>query len=79
MMHSICHRKIHATFTDQELRDHYHSIERRLEHEDIRTFVEWVRKKPPGFHVATKMSERRRTRKSHKKAGVRPSPTDRKG
>lgn len=60
MMHAICHRKIHATFTDQELRDHYHTFERLLAHDEIRVFVEWVRKKPPAFHAATKMSGRRR-------------------
>lgn len=60
MMHAICHNKIHATFTDQELRDHYHSFERLLEHEDIRAFVAWVRRKPASFRVGTKMSARRR-------------------
>ncbi|WP_363346582.1 HNH endonuclease [Methylocystis echinoides] len=60
LMHAICHRKIHATFTDQELRDRYHSFERLLEHEDIQSFVAWVRGKPPGFYVGTKMSRRRK-------------------
>jgi hypothetical protein len=60
LMHAICHRKIHATFTDQQLRDRYHSFERLLEHDDIQTFVAWVRNKPPGFYVGTKTSGRRR-------------------
>jgi 5-methylcytosine-specific restriction endonuclease McrA len=60
LMHAICHRKIHATFTDRELRDRYHSFERLLEHDDIRTFVDWVRGKPPEFYAPTKASRRRR-------------------
>lgn len=59
MMHAICHRKIHATFSDQELRDHYHSFDRLLAHEEIDVFVAWVRSKPSDFHAATKMSGRR--------------------
>lgn len=59
-LHAICHRKIHATFTDQELRDRYHSFERLLEHEDIRIFVAWVRNKPPEFYAPTRISGRRR-------------------
>ncbi|GLI91965.1 hypothetical protein LMG27198_09570 [Methylocystis echinoides] len=59
LLHAVCHRKIHATFTDQELRDHYNSFERLLAHEDIRVFVEWVRNKPPEFYVPTQMSRRR--------------------
>ncbi|CAJ0852412.1 hypothetical protein AMST5_00552 [freshwater sediment metagenome] len=60
LLHAICHRKIHATFTDQELRDHYNSFERLLAHDDIRIFVEWVRNKPPEFYAATRMSRRRK-------------------
>ncbi len=59
-MHAICHRKIHATFTDQELRDRYHNFERLLEHGDIQTFVTWLRNKPPGFYAPTKLSGRRK-------------------
>lgn len=58
-MHAICHRKIHATFTDKELRDHFHSFERMFECEEIRVFVEWVRGKPPHFYAPTRKSGRR--------------------
>ncbi len=59
-LHAICHRKIHATFTDQELRDRYNSFEQLLEHEEIQIFVAWVRNKPPEFYVGTNMSRRRK-------------------
>ena len=36
-LHKICHRKIHATFTERELLKHYHTWERLREHENITT------------------------------------------
>jgi hypothetical protein len=59
-LHAICHRKIHATFTDQELRDRYHSFDRLLGHEDIRIFVEWVRHKPPANRARRGVKRRRK-------------------
>jgi SRSO17 transposase len=59
LLHAVCHRKIHATFTDQELRDHYYSFERLLADEGIPIFVEWLRNKPPEFYVPTQKSRRR--------------------
>jgi hypothetical protein len=58
-LHAICHRKIHATFTDKELRDRFHSFERLLEDADIRAFVDWVSNKPPEFYAPTRKSRRR--------------------
>jgi len=58
-LHAICHRKIHATFTDKELRDHFHSFERLLNDPDISAFVDWLRKKPPEFYAPTRKSHRR--------------------
>lgn len=53
-VHKICHRAIHATFTERELQHYYHTFERLLEHEDIQKFVRWVSKKPPDYFVGTK-------------------------
>lgn len=50
LMHKICHNKIHAVFTEAELRQYYHTIERLLEHEEIARFVKWVQKKEPEFY-----------------------------
>jgi len=49
-LHRICHRKIHATLSERELYNHYNTVERLLEHEQIQTFVKWVQKKDPGFY-----------------------------
>lgn len=50
LLHKICHDKIHAVFTETELKRYYHTIERLLEHQEIRKFVKWVQKKEPEFY-----------------------------
>lgn len=59
-LHRICHRQIHALFSESELEQHYASAEALLAHPDMRKFVDWVRKKPPGFMDGTRRSNRRR-------------------
>jgi len=48
-MHRICHAKIHAVLTEQELRDHYHTVENLRAHPEIAAFLRWVSRKPPEF------------------------------
>ena len=59
-LHRICHRKIHATFTERELLKHYHTLERLLEHEEIKKFVKWVSKKEPDFYDGSKDVKRKK-------------------
>ena len=59
LLHRICHRQIHANFTERELLNYYHTIERLLENENIQKFVKWVRNKPPNFHVRTRNTTRK--------------------
>jgi hypothetical protein len=54
LLHRICHRQIHANFTQRELLNYYHTIDRLLENENIRKFVKWVRNKPHEFHARTR-------------------------
>ena len=53
-VHPICHRTIHATFSNVELARVYPTIEALREHEDIRRFLSWVDDKPPDFHAPTR-------------------------
>lgn len=48
-MHRICHDKIHATLSEAELRDHFHTPERLREHPQIAAFLRWIARKPPEF------------------------------
>lgn len=59
-LHRICHRQIHALFSESELEKRYSTVDALLEHEEIRKFVAWVARKPPGFYDDTKQSNRRR-------------------
>jgi hypothetical protein len=52
-IHKICHRKIHSTFSEKELFRSFHTWDALRQHEEIRTFIEWVAKKEPGFYTRT--------------------------
>lgn len=62
-LHKICHRKIHATFTERELLHYYHTIDRLLESEHIQAFVKWVAKKDPAFYDGSKETTDRKKKR----------------
>jgi hypothetical protein len=57
-LHRICHRQIHALFTEAELARSYHTVEALLAHPEVQRFVRWVRTRPPGFSERTRKSGR---------------------
>ncbi|UXI70085.1 hypothetical protein [Tahibacter amnicola] len=59
-LHRICHRQIHALFSETELARTYNSAEALLEHPDVQSFVRWVRSKPDDFTDSAKRSNRRK-------------------
>ena len=50
LLHKVCHDKIHAVFTEMELKRYYHTIERLQENETIAAFIRWVQKKEPVYY-----------------------------
>lgn len=63
MMHRACHDKLHHTFSEREMANYYHTIERLVEHEEIVKFIRWVQKKDPEWydkHKDTKNRKRKR-------------------
>ncbi|WP_338845822.1 HNH endonuclease signature motif containing protein [Massilia sp. W12] len=56
-MHRICHRQIHALFSESELAQHYCTVEALLAHPEIQKFVNWIKRKPPGFYDRSKRSK----------------------
>ena len=50
MMHKICHDKIHAVFTEIELKRFYNTIESLQANDEIGRFIKWVRKKEPEYY-----------------------------
>jgi 5-methylcytosine-specific restriction endonuclease McrA len=61
-IHKVCHRKIHATFSEKELLRNYHTWEALRGHEDIRSFIEWVARKPAEFYTRTFTSNQKKRR-----------------
>ena len=52
-LHEICHRKIHAVFTETELARRYNTVEALKAHPEIADFVTWLSGKDPAFHAPT--------------------------
>jgi hypothetical protein len=52
-MHKICQAKVHAVFTETELKNYFHTVDRIKEHEDIIKFIKWVSKKELEFFDTT--------------------------
>ena len=61
VLHRICHRQIHAVFTESELARQYNSIELIKQQEEMAGFIAWVRLKPDDFFERTRKSRRLKT------------------
>jgi len=48
-LHRICHRQIHALFSESELAQKYPTVDALLEQPEIRKFAQWIKNKPIGF------------------------------
>lgn len=48
-LHKICHQKIHATLSENELAKHYHTWRALKNHPEIAKFIAWVQKRPPDY------------------------------
>ncbi len=53
-VHPICHRAIHANYSNAELARIGSDRSRLMESERIMKFVSWVQDKPPDFHAPTR-------------------------
>ena len=62
-IHKICHRKLHATFTEREMKNKYHTWESMLDNEDIQSFVKWVSKKPSDYYSGSNESKDRKAKR----------------
>lgn len=61
-MHRVCHRKLHATFTERELAGYGDDWERLRAHPEVVAFVGWVARRPPGFDDRSRTVRRLRRR-----------------
>lgn len=53
-IHSICHRKVHRVFTNQELARLNGDIDALKAHPEMSKFIRWVARKPADFHAPTR-------------------------
>ncbi|MBH5323020.1 HNH endonuclease [Aurantiacibacter sediminis] len=53
-VHPICHRTIHAHFTNAELVRLNGKRAPLLENEEVAKFLRWIADKPPDFHAPTR-------------------------
>ena len=49
LLHHICHKEIHATLREAELARAFNTPEALRAHPRLARFIDWVRKRPPGF------------------------------
>ena len=57
-LHRICHKQIHALFTESELAQQYHHAQILREHPEMKKFIQWVEGKPDAFYEKTRKSSR---------------------
>lgn len=57
-LHRICHRQIHALFTETELARSLNSVEALRTKEELKPFIRWIQTKPDDFFERTRKSQR---------------------
>lgn len=62
VLHRICHRQIHALFTETELAREFNHIEALKRHEEMTRFINWVKDKPDNFFERSRKSQRLKSR-----------------
>ena len=58
-VHPICHRTIHAYFTNAELARLDGAREPVVANGEVARFLRWIADKPPDFHAPTRTARRR--------------------
>ncbi len=53
-VHPICHRTIHAHFSNAELARMGEELGAIRAHEEVAKFLAWIADKPPDFHAPTR-------------------------
>jgi hypothetical protein len=57
-LHRICHKQIHALFTESELAQQFNTAETLKNHPEMGKFITWVKSKPDNFYERTRKSAR---------------------
>ena len=62
VLHRICHRQIHALFTETELARTYATVDALKQPEEMARFIRWVQTKPAAFFEKSRKSQRLQNR-----------------
>ena len=57
-VHPICHRTLHATFTNKELEKTGDDPAALATNPELARFLQWIAAKPPDFHAPTRRARR---------------------
>jgi hypothetical protein len=57
-LHRICHRQIHALFTETELAQHFNTATALQESPEMQRFIQWIKTKPNHFYEKSRKSSR---------------------
>ncbi len=60
---NLCHDQIHMIFTNNELRDDFHSLELLLQAKQLQSWLKFIRKKPGNYNIRFKQSNRTKRKK----------------
>ncbi|CAM3647516.1 HNH endonuclease [Polynucleobacter antarcticus] len=56
VLHRLCHRQVHALFTETQLARHYSTMEALSTHPEIARFVDWIKDKPSDLNTTIRRS-----------------------
>ena len=62
-IHKICHQKIHATYSEQELYHTYHTPDLICDNPEMIKFIKWITKKPLDFYDKNDDTKRRKRKR----------------
>ncbi|APX16197.1 HNH endonuclease [Phaeobacter inhibens] len=60
LLHNICHKEIHAAFSEAELARSFNTMEALRQHPRLAKFIAWVQKRPPSFQSRVPGGRRKR-------------------
>ncbi|WP_375459136.1 HNH endonuclease signature motif containing protein [uncultured Enterovirga sp.] len=60
LLHQVCHSAIHARYSEADLARRLSDLDSLRAEPDLARFLSWVRRKPDGFHAATRRTAKLR-------------------
>ena len=63
LIHIVCHDKLHHTFTERDMLNYYHTLDRIREHKQIQKFIKWISKKDIYFNSKNKDTKQRKKKR----------------